>query len=180
MTTQTNHRSGPATGVDAGRQTLIDRIWAVARIGVGWIFLWAFIDKLFGLGFSTPADQSWLSGGRPTEGFLANNASGPFEGVYTAIAGQAWTDWLFMIGLAGIGVALILGIGMRIAGAAGAIMLVLMWSVALPPATNPLIDDHLIMAVLLLGLVAARAGHTWGLGERWNQTSLVKRWSILR
>ncbi|HIW63740.1 MAG TPA: DoxX family membrane protein [Candidatus Stackebrandtia excrementipullorum] len=180
MTTQSLKPTSPSsTGNDRSRY-FVNRIWAVARIGVGWIFLWAFLDKLFGLGFSTPTDQSWLSGGRPTEGFLANNAAGPLEGVYKAIAGQWWADWLFMIGLAGIGTALILGIGMRIAGVGGAILLVLMWSVALPPTTNPLIDDHLIMAVLLLGLVAVGAGRTWGLGDAWNKTSPVKRFPILR
>ncbi|MEV4328407.1 hypothetical protein AB0J37_39725, partial [Microbispora rosea] len=26
-------------------------VWAAARIAVGWVFLWAFLDKLFGWGF---------------------------------------------------------------------------------------------------------------------------------
>ncbi|MFC3824299.1 hypothetical protein ACFOSO_37505, partial [Planomonospora venezuelensis] len=29
--------------------------WAAARIALGWVFLWAFADKTFGLGFATPA-----------------------------------------------------------------------------------------------------------------------------
>ncbi|MEU4541590.1 hypothetical protein AB0G15_42860, partial [Streptosporangium sp. NPDC023825] len=32
-----------------------DYVWAIARIGLGWIFLWAFLDKTFGWGFATPA-----------------------------------------------------------------------------------------------------------------------------
>jgi hypothetical protein len=27
--------------------------WTVLRILIGWSFLWAFLDKMFGLGFST-------------------------------------------------------------------------------------------------------------------------------
>ncbi|ADD43100.1 DoxX family membrane protein [Stackebrandtia nassauensis] len=156
------------------------RVWAVARIGVGWIFLWAFLDKTFGLGYATPPDHSWLNGGRPTQGFLANSASGPFKGFYTSIAGAAWADWLFMLGLAGIGIAMILGIGMRIAAIAAAIQLVLMWSVALPPANNPLIDDHIIMAILVIGLAYANAGDTWGFGKPWSRTGLVQSWPVLR
>jgi thiosulfate dehydrogenase (quinone) large subunit len=36
-------------------------------------------------------------------------AVGPLEGTFHAIAGAAWADWLFMAGLLGIGIALILG-----------------------------------------------------------------------
>ena len=49
-----------------------------------------------------------------------------------------WADWLFMIGLLVIGLALVLGFTMRIAASAGVAMLVLMWSAVLPPANNPL------------------------------------------
>lgn len=157
-----------------------DRVWAIARIAAGWIFLWAFLDKLFGLGYSTSSEQAWLNGGRPTEGFLAGNASGPFEGFYTSIAGAAWADWLFMLGLAAVGVGMILGIGMRLAAAAGALQLVMMWTVVLPPVTNPLIDDHVLIAVLLIGLAVAGAGDTWGLGGRWSRTRLVESMPVLR
>jgi thiosulfate dehydrogenase [quinone] large subunit len=54
-----------------------------------------------------------------------------------------------MTGLLGIGVALILGIGMRLAAAAGALLTVLMWTAVLPPASNPFMGDHLIYAAVL-------------------------------
>ncbi|HZE38339.1 MAG TPA: hypothetical protein VE172_05955 [Stackebrandtia sp.] len=179
-TTHRTEHHGDVTLADAPRDILVRRIWAVARIAVGWIFLWAFVDKLFGLGFATPGQGAWLQGGSPTEGFLAHSASGPFKDLYTSIAGAGWADWLFMLGLLGIGAALILGIGMRIATIGGAVLLVLMWTVVMPPETNPVIDDHIIMAILLLGLAAARAGDTWGLGARWKGTSLVKSMPFLR
>ncbi len=28
-------------------------VWGIFRLGMGWIFLWAFFDKLFGLGYAT-------------------------------------------------------------------------------------------------------------------------------
>ena len=172
-------RQRPANTAPA-RQDTASYIWAIARIATGWIFLWAFVDKTFGLGFATPSEAAWIRGGEPTRGFLSNAASGPFADFYRSIAGAGWADWLFMIGLAGIGLALLAGIGMWIAGITGALLLVMMWSVALPPETNPLIDDHIIMAILVVGLAVARAGDTWGLGRWWAQTPLVRRFPFLR
>jgi thiosulfate dehydrogenase (quinone) large subunit len=148
--------------------------WFAARIGMGFIFVWAFIDKLFGFGYATPAGKGWVDGGSPTKGFLSGS-EGPFAGFYHNIAGTAFANIAFMLGLAAIGTALLLGIGMRLAAGAGALMLVMMYTVVLPPTTNPLIDDHLILAVLLIGLAAVGAGNTFGLGRRWAATPLVTR-----
>ena len=41
-------------------------MWAIARLSLGWIFLWAFLDKLFGLGHETPSARAWIDGGSPT------------------------------------------------------------------------------------------------------------------
>jgi len=70
---------------------------------------------------------------------------------------------------------LLLGIGMRIAAVSGAVLLVLMWSAALPPVNNVFMDDHIIYALVLLGLAVVGAGNTLGLGRRWTNTSLVRR-----
>src|SRR3989344_3561195 len=79
---------------------------ALARIALGLIFFWAFIDKLFGLGFATKPENAWLAGGSPSTGFLSNAVHGPFAGLYNALSGVAIVDWLFMLGLLGLGVAL--------------------------------------------------------------------------
>ena len=155
-------------------------VWALTRIALGWIFLWAFLDKTFGLGHETPKAAAWIDGGHPTEGFLAKAATGPFEGFYHDLAGHAVVDWLFMLGLLGIGAALILGVGMRIAAAGGAVMLVMMWSAVLPPANNPFMDDHLIYALVLVGLALTDAGDTLGLGRWWSRTPLVRKVPALR
>jgi thiosulfate dehydrogenase [quinone] large subunit len=155
-------------------------IAAGVRIAIGWVFLWAFLDKTFGLGHDTVSKQAWIHGGSPTAGFLGFATKGPFESMYHNIAGQAWADWLFMIGLLAIGTGLILGVAMRASAAAGVAMLVLMWSAVLPPANNPFMDDHLIYAGVLVLLVALNAGRAFGLGRLWERQEVVRRYRALR
>ena len=163
---------------------------AIVRIGFGLTFLWAFVDKVFALGFHTGYDQAgtldrfgdaaWINGGSPTEGFLTFGAAGPLQGFYNSIGGTVWADTLFMLGLLGIGLALTLGVGMRIAAGAGAVMYVLMWSVVLPPENHPVLDDHLLGAATLVLLALLGAGSTWGLGDRAGRLELVRRHPALR
>ena len=164
----------------ASERRLADGVFAALRIVLGFTFLWAFLDKLFGFGFATPAERSWLNGGSPTRGFLANSATGPFEGFYKDLAGAGWADWLFMIGLAAIGTALVLGIGMRVAAVSGALLYLLMWTVVLPPENNPVVDDHIIGALALLAVALVHAGDTFGLGRWWKAQPIVRqnRWLI--
>ncbi|MGC9522626.1 MAG: hypothetical protein ACP5HG_12180 [Anaerolineae bacterium] len=143
---------------------------AAARIGLGWTFLWAFLDKLLGLGRATEPDGAWIRGGSPTFGFLSFATSGPLSGLYQSIAGHPVVDALFMFGLLGLGLALLLGIGMRIASVGGTLMMLLMWSANLPPANNPLIDQHIIYALVIIACAAADIGKTWGLGAWWART----------
>ena len=80
-----------------------------------------------------------------------------------------------MAALLAIGVALMLGIGMRLAAGAGALLVVMMWTAVLPPANNPFMDDHLIYAAVLVLLALLGAGKTLGLGRMWTATPLVRR-----
>jgi thiosulfate dehydrogenase (quinone) large subunit len=149
------------------------------RLALGWVFLWAFLDKMFGWGFATPAAKAWVNGGNPTKGFLGS-AEGPFSGFYHSIAGTGLANVLFMGALLAIGVALMLGIGMRLAAAGGAVLLVMMWTAVLPPENNPFMDDHLIYAAVLVVLALLGAGHTLGLGRRWAAIPLVQRSAWLK
>lgn len=155
-------------------------VLGVTRLAMGWIFLWPFLDKLWGLGLATPAENAWVNGGSPTAGFLGNATSGPFSSAFQSIAGAAWADWLFMAALLGIGTALILGVGVRVAAVAGNLLLLLMWAAVLPPANNPLLDDHIIYGLVLVILALTSAGRTLGLGRVWEQLPLVSRFSILK
>ena len=163
---------------------------ALARISLGFIFLWAFFDKLIGLGFATCRDpktdvvtrmcsKAWLEGGSPTEGFLKFATKGPLADFYQGLAGIALIDWLFMIGLLLIGVALIFGIGMRIATITGSLLLLMMWSAALPPANNPIIDDHIVYIFVLLALSATNNQQVIGLRSWWTKQAIVKKYPVL-
>ena len=166
---------------------------AALRIGYGLTFLWAFFDKLLALGFATGKDtetgvvdyfgpDAWINGGSPTFGFLNFGVSpdNPFQGFFNSMAGAAWADWLFMLGLLGIGLALTLGVGIRLAAISGGLLYVMMWAASLPLANNPVIDDHLIGLVTLIVLALTLAGDTWGAGKQWATTNIVRRFPVLR
>ncbi|MBM7515655.1 hypothetical protein [Nocardioides nitrophenolicus] len=171
-------------------ETAARRALGALRIGFGLTFLWAFVDKLLALGYSTGVAQdgsvdrfgpdAWIHGGSPTQGFLGFAADGPFQSLWNSLAGTAFADWSFMLGLLAIGVSLTFGIGMRLGTLAGFVMYLLMWSVVLPPANNPVLDDHLLGAATMVVLGLTGAGATWGLGHRWARLPLVRRFPVLR
>ena len=148
-------------------------LFGTLRILMGWIFLWAFLDKLFGLGFATTSDKSWLLGNSPTSGFLSFGTHGPFAFIFQSLAGNAFVDWIFMIGLLLIGVALILGVAKRLSCYGGMIMLLFMWLAALPPENNPVIDEHIIYGFVLIFLAHLKTA--FSLEGWWNSLSVVKR-----
>lgn len=174
-------QTAPATATPTEtRSTAITRYGlAAVRLLIGFEFLWAFADKTFGWGMATPAERAWVNGGSPTTGYLSG-VEGPASGTFNAMAGNVFLDWLFMAGLLGIGLALILGVGMRIAAAAGALLLLLMWVASWPIGVNPFVDYHLVDAIVLVVLAAALAGNTLGLGRWWGERSFVKRYPVLR
>lgn len=132
-----------------------------------------------GLSHDTPSAGAWVNGGNPTAGFLGKATTGPFAGIYQDIAGQTWVNVLFMTALAGIGIALILGVAMRIAAFSGALLTVLMWTAVLPPANNPFMDDHLIYAMVFVLLALTGAGRTLGLSHQWERLPIVNRFGWL-
>jgi thiosulfate dehydrogenase [quinone] large subunit len=158
---------------------------AVLRIATGFVFLWAFLDKTFGLGYSTPSAKSWVHGGLPAKGFLASVDVGPFQSAFRSMAGTQWASWLFMLGMLAVGVALILGIGLRVAAAAGVLIMAMMWFAEFPLAqhtatgeasgsSNPIVDYHFVYAATLVVVALTYAGHTWGLGRLWAKLPFVQ------
>lgn len=163
---------------------------AIMRISLGLIFLWAFLDKMFGLGFATCrdartdaveilCDSAWLQGGSPTTGFLKFATKGPFADFYQNLAGNAVIDWLFMLALLFAGVALVLGVGVRLSTIGAAILLLLMWTAVLWPANNPVIDDHIIYIFALMVILYTDSFQKLGLGGWWRKQPLVKKFPIL-
>ena len=126
------------------------------RFVMALIFLWAFFDKLFGLGFATTSEKAWIHGGSPTTGFLSGAVKGPFADMFHSLAGVAVVDWLFMLGLLFIGLTLLLNKYVFWGSIAGIIMMVLMWLALLFPENNPIVDEHIVYA-LVFALFAVKS-----------------------
>ena len=153
-------------------------IWSILRLVLGWILLWAFLDKLFGLSFNTAKDKSWIIGVSPTSGFLEFGTHGPFASIYKSLAGNVLIDWIFMIGILLIGLALIIGIFVRIASLGGALLMILMFLALIPPDHNPIIDEHIIYLIIFIGLFYFNSDR-FSFGKYWAKTKLVKKYPIL-
>ena len=174
-----------ATERDLVRPELGRRVLAVLRLATGFIFLWAFLDKTFGLGYSTPTDRAWINGGTPSQGFLLGDAVvGPLKPFFASIASPA-SDVLFMIAMLGIGVAVMLGIGLRVSAVVGSFVLLAMWLAEWPigmgtGSTNPIVNYHVIYALSLTVIAVLHAGDTWGAGLPWQRLALIRqaRWLI--
>lgn len=173
----------PTRGADPEIAPRAGKWMAVTRIALGLTFLWAFFDKVFGLGYSTPSNRSWISGGSPTKGFLSHVEVGPLSDFFQGLAGKTIVDWLFMLALLGIGLAFTFGIAMWVSAISGAALLMMMWAAEWPLArmtsagqpsgsTNPIIDYHLIYALTMITLALLGAGRVWGLAKQWRATSL--------
>jgi len=170
-------------------QSVQNWVLFLLRLTLGWTFLWAFLDKLFGLGFATcrgedgvvvqGCEKAFLNGGSVTTGFLKFGSTGPFAPLFQGMAGNVIVEWLFIVGLGAIGISLILGIGIKIAGYSGALLMLLMYLAVLPKANNPFMDDHIIYAIVLIGLAHSKAGQFIGLGKFWANTPIVKSLKFL-
>jgi thiosulfate dehydrogenase [quinone] large subunit len=180
-------------------------VLGLLRLALGWTFLWAFLDKMFALGFSTGritnevgetvsidfvGDAAWINGGSPTAGVLGFAMKGPFVDFYQTITGfqmteagptsAAWVDWVYMLSMLAIGLALILGIGVKLASIGGIIWMAIFYTAtAIWPEHNPFVDDHVVSALVLGALFFANAGIYLGLGKVWQRTELVRRHPIL-
>jgi len=181
-------RAGASATVEtaAGAVTARDAAVAALRIGTGFAFLWAFLDKTFGLHYSTPSARAWIHGGSPTKGFLSSVNVGPFQSAFHSWAGQGWANWLFMLSLLGIGLAFVLGIGLRAAAVAGVVLVTLMWFAVYPPAqhaadgsatgsVNPFVDEHVMDALALIAVAAFGTASRLGLGAWWAKLPFVQR-----
>ncbi len=128
-------------------------IYKALRYAMSFIFLWAFADKAFGLGYTTTAEKAWINGGSPTSGFLLHGTSGPFATFFQGLAGSGVVDWLFMLGLLGIGLGLLIHRYIKWSAVAGIVMMLLMYLAAFPPENNPIVDEHIIY-ILVFAVLA--------------------------
>jgi len=153
----------------------------LSRLAMGFIFLWAFFDKVFGLGFSTTPDKAWLFGVSPTAGFLKFGVHGPFAEFYQSLSGMPLVDWLFMLGLLFIGITLMTGVFMRLASISAVVMLFLMYTaIGLSPANNPFLDEHIMYILFIIILMMTNSGEFLGLGKWWGNTTFIQRYKFLK
>jgi len=163
------HEHASVGAADEVRLLPAQRALALARIALGFVFLWAFLDKTFGLGRSTPSDKAWKfgSGTSPAAGYLSA-VDGPFAWLFNPMAGHWWVDWPYMLGMLGVGIGLMTGLAFRFSAVVCCLFLAMFWMASLPLSTNPIIDDHVIELLMLVGLVFLRNGRIWGAQGWWD------------
>src|SRR5207247_2311260 len=72
------------------------------------------------------------------------------------------------------------GATVRIASIGGIIWMVIFFTAtAIWPEHNPVVDEHVVNAVVLVALLLANAGRYYGLGKIWQRTKLVRRYRVL-
>lgn len=150
--------------------------WTALRILLGWSFFWAFIDKMFGLGFSTCraaesssidflCNASMIKGGSPTFGFLTFGTAASHTGSlfdWMASSGPdtiGVADVAFMAALLFGGLALMFGVGVRTAAIGGALLMAFMFLAGdVWPENNPVNSSHIIEMVAFLGIATVGPG----------------------
>lgn len=127
------------------------------RVSLGWMFFWAGITKVI--------NPEWSA-----VGYL--NGAKVFTGFYQWLAGSSalpLTNFVNEWGLTLLGVSLILGIGVRLSSALGALLMLLYYIPLGFPYPNPnsfIVDQHIIYIFVLLYFSTVRPGRVWGL-ENW-------------
>lgn len=191
----------PAVEAETRQSRALHTLLGVTRLILGFEFLWAFFDKLLGLGFATgrAADtgvitffgsDAWLHGGSPTAGVVGFGLHGPFADFFQTITGyqmtatgptvSAWVDWVYMLAMLAIGVGLMTGVMSRLAAIGGmAWMAIFYLATAVWPAYNPFVDEHVIAFLVLAMIAVANAGIYLGFGRAWQRLDVVKRHPIL-
>ncbi len=176
MPSTTSHAEAVAPGRTLWQEDIVTSstaraVLAVSRIAIGFYFLWACIDKVFGFTFTTRPEQALINGGTPAQGYINNVAANGPLGDFFQIFANPFGDYAFLIGLFAIGVALIAGAGLKIAAIAATVLLGLMY-LAAPPwygqhGANPILDAHILDMFLVILPAVTLAGDTWGLGRWW-------------
>jgi thiosulfate dehydrogenase [quinone] large subunit len=147
------------------------KILAALRIALGWLFFYAGITKVLDPAWSA---KGYLLGAKSFAGFYAWLAS---DGVLPVV------DFMNKWGLTLLGIALMLGLFVRLASLLGAGMMFLYW---LPGLDFPhvdhgyLVDDHVVYALALLFFAAVKAGRWYGLDERCARLPICAKYPKLR
>jgi thiosulfate dehydrogenase [quinone] large subunit len=154
------------------------------RLTIGWVFLFAGIEKLF-LGEKAFSAAGFLQFG--TLGTAAGAADGaivnPTHAFWVDLAtnGTAMNIVNFLVpyGQVAIGLALILGLATRFAGVMGALMMAFIglasWDFA-----NGFVNYHVVLMLSSLILAVIAAGEVYGVDAIVDEHPIIKRAPVLR
>ena len=148
---------------------------ALLRVTVGVIFVWAGLDKFFNSGapgnwtaqgflkFATNGTLGWpFVTGTPDPKTIYNPTHDFWVSLASNDTAMTVVNTLVVAGELCIGVALIVGVVTRFAGAMGALMMAFFflagWSFS-----NGIVEEHATYAVVLLALAGMGAGNYYGL-----------------
>jgi len=164
--------------MDMDTRTKGEYTLALFRILVGWIFLAAFIDKIFGTGFQTPPGGGFIDGVSPSS-YVSYVTTGLLADFYKSIAGNLAMDILLVAALLILGVTAILGIASKLTTIGSVLFLVIMYTIQLPPVDNPIIDHRIIMAVGMVAVYLLGGYERLSIHAKWKESFLVKKLPIL-
>lgn len=128
--------------------TALGYMMLALRLAMGGMWLYAGLEKVF------------TSGGWNATGYLQNVTTGPFAATFAAWSGPVVNN-LVIWGEVLIGIALILGIGVRWAAFWGAVMALFFYLSQLPPE-HGWISELVIYVLLFITLMTSRVGMVLG------------------
>ncbi len=156
---------------------------AALRVVVGWVFLYAGIEKIFGAEPFSAAGflQFGTAGTAPgaAEGAIVNPTQAFWVDLASNTAAIGVIDFLVPFGQVAIGAALILGLGTRFAGAMGFLMMSFITIAAWDFAFG-IVNYTAVLAITALLLGVMRAGETYGVDAIVDEQPVVKRTPALQ
>lgn len=162
---------------------------AILRIGVGIIFLWAGLEKLFApepwsaagfLQFGTGGSLGWpFVTGEVAEGTIFNPTQGFWASLATNEGAMSVINVLVPFGQIGIGVGLILGLLTRFSAATGTLMMLFFFLAAWDFAFG-IVNQHLTYALVTAFLGLIGAGNYFGLDRTVGESTSpgIRRWLL--
>lgn len=146
----------------------------VGRIALSFTFIWAFFDKLLGLGFPSTPEVAIVNGGSPTQYYLSELAQGFMKDVWAVLAGNSIVDFLLMAGLLLVGIGMLAGVASKLSTVGFCLMMVLMYLLVVPPVDNPLLSHHVIYLIFALAIYWLGGYQKLSLHDRWVELPIVK------
>lgn len=142
------------------------------RISLGWLLFYAGIIKIINPAWSA---AGYLQGAKT------------FGGFYRALLDPAVLPTVNILnewGLTLLGLAILLGIFVRVSSFLGALLMLLYYFPILVfphiPPHSYIVDEHIIYIVAFLVLASFRAGNVWGLAKWCMRLPICQRFPVIR